>query len=245
MQLYKNIFAAFLLLLPSLAYCQEESEEKQYFSEMVAGINLNTNASLIGGIMAKYSREFKKGQYHYFGLEIVNVKHRQEQRMASPVTGNLFVDGKLNNLFPIRWQYGREFTVFHPAEEEGVEVDFIVAGGPTIGLLKPYMVEYDYGNYSQIEPFDPNKSNAILGSGGILSGFDRLKIVPGLNAKASFCFKFSQFRGSVTGFEAGVLVEAYTERIRLLAIPSYVSPQPYSPNVFSSVFINVFFGLRK
>ena len=238
-------FLLFLILSTLESFSQEEDDHEGYSSEFTAGVNFNTNSAIIGGIEGKYTREIKKGQYHFFGLELVNVKHPKEQRVSSTTTGNLYIYQKKNNLFALRLQYGREIVVFHPAEEEGVQVNFIFAGGPTLGIVKPYMVEYDYGNYSQIEPFDPDKNRAILGGGGLFSGVGRSKIVPGLNVKASFSFEFSQFRGSVTGIEVGGLVEAYTKRIELLAIPSVVTPQPYNAAAFTSIFVNIFFGFRK
>lgn len=243
----RNILLLLFILISLAARCQpdKDEEEQGYFSEFTGGVNFNTNASIIGGIMGKYTRELKNGQYHFFGLEIVNVKHPKEQRVGSSVTGNAYIYDKLNNLFALRLQYGREFVVFHPAEEEGVQVDFILAGGPTIGIVKPYMVEYYYGTYSQVEPYDPENQNPILGSGGILSGFDRAKIVPGIHMKASFSLEFSQFRGSVTGIEVGTLLEAYTEHIKLLAVPAALGPQPYNAFAFSSVFVNIFFGGRR
>lgn len=241
----KFFLLMFILLSGFNASCQEENEDEGYTSELTFGINFNTNANIIGGVIGKYTREIKKGQYHFIGLELLNVKNPKEQRVASSSTGNLYIFQKKNNLFPLRLQYGREFVLFHPAEEEGVQVNFTLAGGPTIGIVKPYMVEYDYGNYSQIEPFDPDKNRTILGSGGIFSGLDQSKIVPGLNLKASFSFEFSQFRGSVTGVEVGGLVEAYSSHIQLVAIQSVISPQPYNANTFSSIFVNIFFGFRK
>lgn len=243
MYLYKKVFAIVLFFSSTIAFCQE-NEDEGYFSELTIGVNFNTNANIVGGIAAKYIREGKKGQYHFFGLELVNVKHPKEQRYQSSSSGNLYIHQKVNNLIPLRLQYGREFVVFRPAEEEGVQINFVVAGGPSIGIVKPYMVEYDYGSYTLIEPFDENKNRNILGSAGLFAGFEHSKIVPGLNLKAAFNFEFSQFRGSVTGIEAGALIEGFTEHVKLVAIPSFVKPQPYNANFFSSVFVTIFFGFR-
>jgi hypothetical protein len=242
---YIFIVAVALMISASASGQQNEEEEEDYHMELIAGVNFNTNANILGGLMVKYSRQIKKGRYHSLGLEIVNVRHRMERGVVSPATGNSFVFGKLNYLFPVRLQYGREFLLFHPMEEEGVQVNFIVAGGPTLGIVKPYMLEYEYGNFSKVEPYDPNKGRNILGSGGIVSGFEFLKVVPGINIKASVCLGFSQFKGSVTGIEVGGLLEFYTQNIQLMASPSFINPQPYSPNSFSSVFVNIFFGMRK
>ena len=240
-----KIFPFFVVLvLPFFSFAQEESEGDKYNSELIGGINLNTNANIIGGIMASYARRINAKEFHYFGIELVNVKHPKETRVVSNATGNLFVAYKRNHLIPLRLQYGRQFILFHPAEEEGVQVAFNVCGGPTLGIVKPYMVEYDYFNYTLVEPFNPDKKREILGSAGIFSGFGLAKIVPGLNFKTSFSFKFSQFIGSVTGIEVGGLIEIYPKNIILLDVESTNPLKPQNNSAFTSVFINVFFGMR-
>ncbi len=224
-------------------YGQTEDEDEKYDTEITGGINFNTNANILGGVMGALTKRINKHHFHYFGLEIVNVKHPKEVRVPSSSTGNLYIFQKTNHLIPIRLQYGREIVLFHPAEEEGVQVSFVAAAGPTIGILKPYMVEVDYGGYSQIEAFDPEKRQVVIGSAGIFSGFGLAKIVPAFNIKTSFNFKFSQFFGSVTGIEVGAMIEAYPKEMKLIAVSS-AFPQPTNQKTFTSIFINVFFGSR-
>lgn len=245
---FLKIACLLFLLIPSLSFSQMEEEEIPYTQETGAGINLNTNGGIIGGVMFKHSRHISKGAYHYFGLEMVNVKHPKEQRVASPVSGNSYIYLKQNYLFVIRPQYGREFLLFHKSEEEGVRVSGLVALGPSIGLVKPYAIEYDYTDYSsgyngppkdvRSEPYDPLKhtdpQGRILGTGGLFTATGQTKVVPGLNIKSGLSFEFGN---SNTGLEIGAMIEMYPKPIILI---------PFSKNdsVFTSIYFNIFFGIR-
>ncbi len=231
------------IMLNSAATAQEYQAFETYKSQIIGGVNLNTNAGLIGGIMIRYSRHIVRNKYHYFGLEVTNVKHPKETTGVTSA-GNLYTPYKLNAFIPIRLQYGREFLIFQPAEEEGVQVNLILAGGLSFGILKPYTLEYDYNGISKIEQFDPDLNNGIIGRGPILSGFDKAKIIPGINLKAALSIEFAQFRGNVTGIEAGFLLETYTSQIKMMAISKSIEEQPATQNTFTSVFLNIFFGFR-
>ncbi len=238
-----RLFFLFLFsVLITSAFAQEM--EGPHDKEYVGGVNFNTNAGLIGGAMFRYGHRVKKDRYRVFEIEIVNVKNDKEIKTASSVTGNSFVYKKENDLIPIRFKYGRQYMLFPSAQEEGVRVDFLWAGGATVGLVKAYMVEYDDTDYSVpnpvpnivTQPYNPNgNDDNILGSAGPFSGLSHLKVVPGVNLKAGFVFQFVQFGGSVTGIEAGAMVEAYPHAIPILA-------QTYNRNIYTSVYVNLFYG---
>ena len=232
------------LAFPALA---QTDAEDTYSSEFTYGITINTNSGLPGGFIFKKAWLARDRMYHNIWVEIVNVKHPKEYRAASnnnSVNSNYVYD-KLNNFYVIRPQYGREIILFRKAPEEGVQIDAILAGGLSIGLLKPYYIEYDYslgrGTNVVIEPYDPLKHSdrkSIRGSGGFWYGWNQLTVQPGINAKAGLSFEFGAFRSSVTGFEIGVLVDAYTKKIPIMA-------QPENRSVFTSAYLTVFFGSRK
>lgn len=223
---------------------QEYQTFETYKSQIIGGVNFNTNGGLIGGAMVRYNRHIKRNQYHYFGLEIINVKHPKEVLSIIPSTGNIFTPYKANAFIPVRLQYGREFLLFEPAEEEGIQINLVLAGGLTFGVLKPYMIEYDYGGISKIEPFDPDVANGIIGKGPLLSGFDRAKIIPGANIKAGLSLEFAQFRSNVSGIEVGFLLESFTSKIEMMKLSKLSDEQPQSFSSFSSVYLNIFFGFR-
>lgn len=230
----------------SLLWAQEqESETYEYNREYIWGISKNTNSGLIAGVAGKYSRKIKDGQFQSFGLEIVNIKNPKELRRVSRTSGNTFVLGKLNYLFSVRPQYGREWVVFGKAPQQGVQVNFILAGGPTIGILTPYYVQYgrDAASVDIIPARDieaQRNTGSVIGSGPFLRGFREgevdLKI--GANVKASVAFEFGTFKNDVTGFEAGFQVEIFPQAVEIVQADD---PQRFFP----SAFIMLFYGSRK
>lgn len=241
--LYLIATIGFFLSLFHSVNAQEYLRYESYKSQIIGGVNLNTNAGLIGGVMFRYNRHIIRHQFHYFSLETTNVKHPKESLILVDKTGNIYTFNKANFFFPVRLQYGREFLLFQPAEEEGVEINLILAGGLSLGIVKPYMIEYDYGGITKIEPYDPDKTNQIIGKGPLLSGFDKSKIVPGANIKAGLSIEFAQFRTNVTGIEVGFLLESYTSKIEMMKT-RVNTEQPQNFSNFTSVYLNIFFGFR-
>ena len=241
-----TIFIFTLLLSSTIVVAQDENP---YSRETVFGVDLNTNGGLIGGIMFRHTRELGLGRYVNFGGELVVVKHPNEVRTANSYTGNVFILGKKNYLFALRPQVGYEFVLFTKGKEDGIQVDALINGGPTIGFLKPYYIQYDDGTNVEIVPYDPayydpaTKGAGIVGSGGFFHGFDRMKIVPGLHLKTGLSFEFGSFGSGVSGVEAGALFEAYPKRIDLLDISSAYST--YNRWFFSSLYVNIYFGGRR
>ncbi len=223
-------------------------DEREYSSETVFGVNLNTNGGLIGGLMFRHARETTKG-YFNIGTELVVVKHPNEVRTANSYTGNVFILGKKNYLFALRPHVGYEVILFTKAKEDGIQVDAIFNAGPSIGFVKPYYIQYDDGSNVNIVPYDSEfydpatKGGGIIGSGGFFHGFDRMKIVPGFHAKAGLSFEFGTFGSGVSGIEAGVLMEGYAKRIELLDISK--DYPTYNRWLFSSLYVNIYFGGRR
>lgn len=222
----------------------QERGAYNYSREYIWGISKNTNSGLIAGLAGKFSRTIGDNKFQSFGLEIVNVKHPKELRRVSRISGNTFLLGKTNYLFSIRPQYGREWVVFKKAPQQGVQVNAILAGGPTIGILMPYYIQFaENNNRVTTVPYDPEthrNSSSIVGSGPFLRGIGESKIRPGLNIKASLAFEFGTFKNDVTGFEAGFQLEGFTEEIEIVGGPGANNRQ-----IFPSAFIMLFYGGRK
>jgi hypothetical protein len=229
------------ILFPPEAVAQD-TEDYEYTSEFIWGINKNTNSGLIGGLMFKYSKAMTPRMFQTFGVEIVNVKHPKEQRYPS-YTGNYFIFGKSNYLYSIRGQYGREWLVFKKAPQQGIQINALLAGGPTIGVIAPYYVEIAVDKGQSInEQYDPDNQmhdySRILGTGNILQGIGRSKLNIGANIKTSLIFEFGTFKNNVTGFEAGFLVEGFPNEVVLI-------PRAENRSLFTSAFITLFYGSRR
>ncbi|PWJ59592.1 hypothetical protein CLV98_102426 [Dyadobacter jejuensis] len=250
-----TIITALLLALLSLStYAQRRTKitdsNDAYKTFTSVGLTTNTNSGILGGAVFRQSTAmnstlFGKNQYRYIALELVNVKHPKELAEQDFVTGKRLVFGKENFLFVLRPEYGRELTLFNRHEDEGISISAIVAAGPSIGIEKPYMIQYKTSDGRILtEPFDPVKhtsssqSAGIIGAGSFFQGFGKSKIVPGLHFKTALSFELSAFRENVTGIEIGFLAEAFTRKINIMA---------YADNrsVYTSGYITLYFGSKK
>ncbi|KAA0989915.1 hypothetical protein [Dyadobacter aurulentus] len=229
---------------------KNEDSEESYKSFTSVGISTNTNSGILGGAVfrqssALSSKLFGKNQYRYLALEVVNVKHPKELSTQDFVTGARLVFGKQNYLFVIRPEYGRELTLFNRHEDEGISISGIIAAGPSLGLEKPYMVQYQSTDGRVVtEPFDPVKhagstqTQGVVGAGSFFQGFGQMKIVPGLHVKTAMSFELSAFRENVTGLEIGFIAEAFSRKTKIMAFAE-------NKSFFTSGYLTLYFGSKK
>jgi hypothetical protein len=221
------------------AYAQTDDDE--FRSQFVYGINFNTNGGIIGGAMVRYVQALSPRMYQSFGVEIVNVKHPKELRSQSYATGNTYILGKSNYLFVIRPTYGRELVLFRKAPDEGVQINAIGAIGPSLGLIKPYYIQYAYSpTNAPFEQYNPQRHSpsAILGSGPLFEGMGEIDLSLGLNARVGLNFELSGFRNSVTGFEVGFVAEAFPRQVVII-------PEADNRSFFTSLYLTLFFGTKR
>ena len=225
-------------MLLSCVVMGQSSDQFDYRTENIWGIKKSTTGGLISGFIFKHTRAITPKKYQSFGLELVNVKHPQEVRYTS-FTGNSYIFGKANYLYSIRLQYGRDFVLFKKASQQGVQINGILAAGPTIGLVAPYYIELANGlrvPYDVNNPF--HEQTNIVGSGGFLQGIGESEVKFGINLKAALSFEFGTFKNSISGFEAGFMLEGFTDEIILV-------PAAENRALFPTAFITLIYGSRK
>lgn len=217
-------------------------EDLDYNTEYTFGFNWNTNGDILGGFNFKYSKRRRANIFDAYMVELVNVKHPKEMRISHDSTVNQFVMHKQNYLFVLRPQYGKEIVLFRKDKGEGVQMNLMLAAGPSIGIVKPYFIYYGINSLNyQTVAYDPDKTSILTntyGSAGFFDGLSQSKLRLGLNAKVSCLFEFGAFSNNLTGAEIGFLAEAFTKKIIILS-------QESNRNIFFSAFINVYFGARE
>ena len=120
----------------------------------------------------------------------------------------------------------------------------MAAIGPSLGIIAPYYIEVapDMGGYvTTREKFNPSKhktSTNIYGPGRLFEGLGESKIKPGANIKAAINFELGTTKSQVTGFEAGILIDAYTSKIIMV-------PTADNYSVYPTLFFTLFYGGRK
>jgi hypothetical protein len=234
----KQIIGSFLVLILSLGLVNAQGNDYDYTSESIWGINKNSASGLIGGFMFRFSRSVKPNHYRTIGFEFINVKHPAESRVVSR-TGNYFIVGKTNNLFAIRGQYGRDIILFKKAPQQGVQITATGSIGPSIGLEAPYYVELNQSIKAPYDPSNPAHSvDNITGSGFIFQGLFQSNLVIGMNVRAGLSFEFGTFKSNVSGFEIGMLFDAYARKINMV-------PEADNYAVWPTVYITLFYGSRK
>ncbi len=229
------------LALPAIA---QTSEDESFKNELSYGVNFNSNGGLIGGGFVRSAYYISERMYQFGGLEVVEVKHPKENRLYNVGSGDFFVAGKQNYLFVLRPHYGRELVLFRKAAESGVQVNAVGAIGPSVGLLVPYYVRYDYGGQGvtdvRTEQYDPEKHrnlDRVLGNANFLEGLGETKVNLGAHVKAGLSFEYGRYHESVAGIEVGFAVEAYPKELIII-------PQAANNRVFSSVYLNLYYGRR-
>lgn len=230
----------FLLTCLPQAMAQEEDEDEEYTREFVWGINKNTNGGYIGGLSIKLSNLIAPGTYRTLGFEAANVKSPKETRF-SPNHGGGFILGKVNYLYALRFSYGRERVVFKKGPQQGVQINLLASAGPTIGLVAPYYVEFVDGNGSSTYtvPYNPDLNiSGIYGPGRPLQGIEESKIAPGIHVRTGVTFEFGTFKTNVSGLELGLMMEAYPQRVQLLA-------KTAGSWFFPSAYLTLFHGSRR
>lgn len=219
----------------------QTQDSYDYNSEFTWGINKNSFGGLIGGFTFKKARRLNSKVFETYGLELMNVKNPHEVRVQAG-GGSYFIYGKTNYLYAIRLQYGRDIVLFTKGPQQGVEVKAVFAAGPTIGLVNPYYVQVGNGPISSSEPYTgaPNQNfSSILGTGGLFEGLGETKIQMGGNFKVALNFELGTLKSNVTGFEAGFLLDAYFNKIPLMAPPTE------NLAAYPTVFLTLFYGSRK
>ena len=242
LKVYK--FSLILVLLIPVVSVGQNAETEDYQSEFIWGINKNTTGGLIGGFVFRKSNKIGEKLYQSYGLEVMNVKHPQEFHLRLNGSTNSFILGKVNYLYALRFQYGRELILFRKAPQQGVEIKLNAATGPSLGLLAPYYVEIiadsGPGQTTVRVPYDPNEHQAteIIGPGYILQGITESQLRIGANLKTSLSFELGTSKSSVTGVEVGFLLDAYTQEIELMSAAE-------NQAIFPTAFFTLFYGSRR
>ncbi len=222
--------------------------EPPYRREFVYGVTTTSNSGIIAGGGIRSSYYWKPDWLKFWSLQINEIKNRKELRQQSLINGDQFIRGKTSYLYAVRPSVGVERIVLHKAAEQGVQVSAMLSGGPTFGLEVPYYIFYVYDDPVPLLPQDvrrernnptrqPYELRRVAGAASFTTGLVESKVIPGGHLRGSLAFEYGRYRESVTGLEVGAMVEAYSRKPILV-------PQTSNPQVFSSVFVTLFFGRR-
>jgi hypothetical protein len=238
------------------------TDEQSYRRETVFGINFNTQGGLIGGVNVRSARVMDNNLLWFWSLEGVFFKNPKEQTVTNQYTGGSFTLYKTNYAFALRPSIGIQRILFRKAAEAGVQVNGLLSAGPSIGLLMPYYISYDYTWASQPgrgplqsdvirdEQYDPtiHDPNYIIDRAPFFGGISHTQVVAGVHFRGALSFEYGRYRDAVAGAEVGFLVETYSKRLLTFAPPSSATIptdlNALNKQFYPSVYLTLYLGHR-
>jgi hypothetical protein len=226
-----------LLVLPTLLHAQKKeriynpNDEYVYRKEMSGGIRIQTNGFSIftefGWIKNIYKTRFIQLEYQYF------MDYKLKKEKAIPVgkeSGRDYFYGMQNQLHTIRFGYGLRRTFADKARRNGVRFSYMILGGISLGLLKPYYLDLKYptdtiaGGFVDVRSerySEANKSKFInkeyiSEASSISKGMNQMQPVPGLHVKTGINFDWGTRDEYVKALEAGVMADFYYKQLPTL-----------------------------
>jgi len=204
---------------------QEEEGVLVFSKQTVVGIELRTNGY---GAFLELGRMKTPRWTNIYSLELTEIKNPKEEKL-SPINGisNSYVYAKQNNFYQAKLGYGRQYIFGQKGNKNGVAVIGILEGGFSLGLLKPYYLEVSKNRgrspVQSIKFTDDDTAflgfnTAILGASGFTKGWGELKFKPGLLVKTALRFDFGRYNESIQAIEIGLSVDAYSEKIPIMAL---------------------------
>lgn len=253
-----SLLLAGALLAGSAAQAQSPSaspnDDPSYRKEFVYGLNFNTRAGLIGGLSVRSTHVLSENWSRYWSIEAVEVKHPKERRLAS-YNGSSFISDKVNYMYVLRPSIGAQRVIFRKAPESGVQVNALFGAGPSIALMMPYYVYYDYtqrdptsgrpiGNEDiRAEAYNPDVNtdiNRIIDRAPLFSGISEIKPRVGAHFRGALSFEYGRYRDAVAGIETGFLLEYYATRpdiLRLRGVSDGVINKRFLPSVYLTIYL--------
>lgn len=223
----------------------EEEGDPAFRKQNIFGIKLATDG---------YGLSFEKGKYKtprktlLYQFELNEKKNPKEEKTASSqniYTGqvNSVVWGKANNFYQFKLGMGEQYLLGGKANKSGVAVSAIYAGGVSVGLAKPYLIDvenettHEQSRKKFTDSADGN-TYQLIGASGFTHGWNEVKVKPGLHAKVAMRFDYGRFNETVSAIEAGLNAEFYFSKIEQLI---YNKPK----NFFFNAYVTILFGRRK
>lgn len=219
----------------------EEEGEIIFNKQSIFGIKLSTDGY---GLSYEIGR-FKSNRIaNIYQIELNEKKHPKEHRDTYSDNGfnfNSIVAGKTNNFYQLKLGIGQQRVLGGKGNKNGVAVMATYAGGLSVGLLKPYVVDVVTKTDQRIRSTYPtiiDSGYAEIGGAGFTVGWNDLKIRPGAHAKGGLRFDFGRFNETVTAIEVGVSAEFYAQKVSQLVFQK-------EKQFFFNGYVTLLLGRRK
>lgn len=226
---------------------QAEEGVLVYNKQTIFGLQARSNGYGLFYEIGRMKTPLKSSVYRVDFTEIKHPKENKFQNISNPflILSNPYVYGKVNNFYQFTMGYGQQRMLGQKGNKNGVSVSAIYNGGLSLGLLKPYYVQVEDPQSTQLKFIKYSSQDSavflgpsIIGSGGFWRGWKEVKIQPGLFVKTALRFDYGRFNEVVSALELGVSAEYYTKKVTIMALQN---DKPF----FFQGYISLLFGRRK
>ena len=244
-----------VFFIPWIAQAQDSTDAAVgdrnilYRKEASGGVFLHSSGF---GISFKSGRQVTVNRKRILEFDFVSVKHPKEYKVTNPnliENSKPFVFGKLNYVYILRSGIGFQNILFSKAERGGVEVRYNYYGGLSLGFAKPVYLDvivdsatsdryivYDTKPYDPNDPYQQDVTD-FVGRGPFFSGFDKIKIYPGVHLKTSLSFEYSGWQRKIAALEAGITLDYFPDAIPIMAFNK-------NENLYFNFFISLMWGAK-
>ncbi len=230
---------------------QEEEGVLSYSKQSSFGLQLRTNGY---GLFYELGRAKTPRSTNLYLIEITEIKHPKEEKETNTdgFFSNSFIYGKINNFYQVKLGFGKQYIFGQKGNKNGIAVMGIYQGGLSLGLLRPYYLNvFDDQKERDIKYDSPDSAlflsgPSIIGSSGFGKGWNEIKMKPGAFIKGSLRFDFGRFNEQVQAIEIGLSVDAYSQKIEIMAPRDAQGFEAVKPKqFFFQGHIAFLFGRRK
>ncbi len=244
-----------LLVLSSISFgllAQKRSVKKEidqkdlvYKNEFSVGIKLLSNSWSIFGERAKILSIWKTRFFDFAFMEYKNYKQTKQQpvdyyNISSFLDSNKdYFFGKQNNFYVIHLGYGYKKRIADKADKNGVRLSMTYLGGFSLGLTKPYYLEYIDSTYVEEnvttyiivnERYSEENADKFLdeslitSASGFSLGLREIKPIPGVYGKIGLNFDWASNDQFVKALEVGVNLDVYYKRVPIMVGSDHNKP---------------------
>ncbi|OAV45006.1 hypothetical protein [Lewinella sp. 4G2] len=196
----------------------------------------------------------------YWSLGLGNIRHSRERKINpedfNPQTNRIsrsYTYGKENQLYALRFAFGTRKYISEKAKDKGVAMGYSYEFGPSLGLLKPYYIEYELQDaaFTVIDIRHDGENTAqflndqgrIFGASEWTKGLGEIGLRPGLHARAAAHFGFGAYDEVPKYLEAGLMADFFLGETDLL-IESDLTPGVKNSPLYLSLYVKVTMGKR-
>lgn len=212
---------------PSKSSTIAPKKESDELHTWAIGLSTSTNSGVIGGLNFRNVWGKKNKSLNVINVDLAHIKDYREFTSPYSYNGQTYIEGKLNYLYTVRPEYGKEITLLKKASQGGPALKGIFTTGPTIGLQAPYMVDIAYSSNNPIgnntisvsmKDLLDNKypSAGIVRESGMFSSVGKSILVPGWHLKSALNIEFNSEKSSYMAIEVGFIIDVFNNPIEML-----------------------------